>query len=58
MKGGPPAITSMRFPEIRLVERTENLGRFESVVKKNSDCNSRALTLIKAPTRNSFLGAG
>ena len=34
MKGGPPAITSMRFPEIRLVERTENLGRFESVVKK------------------------
>ena len=44
----------MRFPGIRLVKQTEqNFRRFESVLKKKkktSDCNSRALLLIKAPT--------
>ena len=42
----------MRFPGIRLVEQTEQkFRRFESVLKKTSDCNSRALLLIKAPTQ-------
>ena len=48
----------MRFPGIRLVEQTkQKFRRFESVLKKNkkkktSDCKSRALLLIKAPTLN------
>ena len=44
----------MRFPGIRLVEKTAQKFRcFESVVKKNktSVCNSRALLLLKAPTK-------
>ena len=49
----------MRFSGIRLVEQTEQqFRRFESVLKKKkkkfkktSDCNSRALLLIKAPTK-------
>ena len=44
----------MRFPRIRLVEQTEQkFRRFESVFKKEktSDCDSRALLLIKAPTK-------
>ena len=43
----------MRFPSIRLVEQTEQkFRRFESVLKKKtSDCNSRPLSLIKAPTK-------
>ena len=56
----------MCFPGIRLVEQTEQrFRRFESVLKKRketktSDCNSRALLLIKAPTnktRTSKVGA-
>ena len=48
----------MRFPQIHLVEQTEQKFRhFESVFKKKekqtSDCNSRALLLIKAPTKYS-----
>ena len=47
----------MHFPGIRLVEQTEQkVRRFESVFKKKektSDCNSRALLLLKAPTKNS-----
>ena len=43
----------MRFPGIRLVEQIEQkFRRFESVLNKKSDCNSRALLLIKAPTKN------
>ena len=44
----------MRFPGIRLVERTEQkFRRFESVFrKKTSHCNSRSLLLIKALTKN------
>ena len=45
----------MRFPRIPLVEQTEQkIRRFESVFKKRkktSDCNNRALLLIKAPTK-------
>ena len=47
----------MRFPGIRLVEQTEQkFRRSESVFgkekEKPSDRNSRALLLIKAPTKN------
>ena len=44
----------MRFPGISLVEQTEQkFRRFESVFrKKTSDCNSQALLLMKAPTKN------
>ena len=42
----------MCFPGIRLVEQTEQkFRRFESVLKKTGDRNSRALLLIKAPTK-------
>ena len=43
----------MRFPGIRLVEQTEQkFRRFESVLKKKtSDCNSRALLIMKVPTK-------
>ena len=46
----------MRVPGICLVEQTEQkFRRFQSVLKKkSSDCNSRALLLIKAPTKNTF----
>ena len=49
----------MRFPGIRLVEQTEQkFRRFESVFfkkkRKTSDCTSRALLLIKAPTKNNY----
>ena len=44
----------MRFPGISLVEQPEQkIRRCESVSRrKTSDCNSRALLLIKAPTTN------
>ena len=49
----------MRFPGIRIVEQTERkFRRFESVIKKEkktSDFNSRALLLIKAPTKKTIL---
>ena len=46
----------MRFPGIRVVEQTEQKARpFDSVFKKTSDCNSRALLLIKAPTKNAHV---
>ena len=43
----------MGFPGIRLVEQTEQkFRRFESVLKtKAIDCNSRALFLMKVPTK-------
>ena len=42
----------MRFGAICLVEQTEQkFCRYESVLKKTSDCNSRALLIIKAPTK-------
>ena len=44
----------MRFPGIRLVEQTEQKFRRIRVCleeKKTSDCNNRALLLIKAPTK-------
>ena len=42
----------MRFPGIHLVEQTEQkFCRFETVLKKTSDCTSRALLLIKAPSK-------
>ena len=42
----------MHFPRIPLVEQTEQkFRRFESVVKKRVT-DSRALLLIKAPTKN------
>ena len=53
----------MRFPGIRLVEQTEQeFTRFESVFffkkkKKTSNCISRALLLIKAPTKTISLVA-
>ena len=46
----------MRLSGIRLVEQTkQKFRRFESVLrkKKTNDCNSRALLLKKAPTKNS-----
>ena len=48
-KGGPFAITWMRFTSIRLVEPTEQkFRRFESVSKKKTnDCNSRAPLLTQ-----------
>ena len=44
----------MRFSGIRLVKQTEQkFRRFESVLKKKTNnCNSRALLLLKAPTKN------
>ena len=44
----------MRFPGSRLVEQTEQkFRRFESdSQKKTSNCNSRALLVIKTPTKN------
>ena len=47
----------MHFPGIRLVEQTkQKFRRYESVFfKKTSDCNSRALLLITAPTKNKAL---
>ena len=47
----------MRFQGIRLVEQTEQkFHRFESFLKKKtSDCNSQALLLVKAPTKNAII---
>ena len=44
----------MRFPGIRLVEQTEQISSLRVCLKerkKTSDCNSRALLLIKAPSK-------
>ena len=44
MKGGPSALTQMRFRGIRLVEQTEQKFRHiqDCLWEKNSNCNSRA----------------
>ena len=50
----------MRFPGIRLVEQTEQkisslrVCLEEKKIKKTSDCNSRAVLLIKEPTKTNF----